>query len=468
MARGKQAAAHAPKPLAIPKDWKKNKSSDIIPMDPPKNLTFNGARSQTLPYDYLVGVQYSAPQVSVLPPAYFSQYTSMLGNRAAVYRDYVAQVSREQAEARFISKVLDNMQGGPNYKNVPGLNLPSLKKYAAEAGRPIPDFEDEVPNDSMGTEESMVDAGMYVPDTTMNRPGFMENVEASANEVNMREPPIVPEMNNRPGFLETPEANANEAQMQEVTRTDSNASEMSSLREGGESDIFLPMPPQMQQQKEAGTQADDGLREELLKTVADLTAQYEEARREGLQVDEVRDALQKAQEELKSQESAKNILEARLDSAQRYNQELEAMVTELEEKLNNQRVSKRRRPRADSESIGPDRKEARREVSETPPPADTSALVASIYRAQNKAEADALFQDYVRSFNDRGVRLDMPVETVIEVSLAVQTVAARDRVRQLERQLLIETSPQEASRIQSELVFARIAASAHRPPRLSS
>lgn len=494
MARGKAPAAalKPPRPLKVSKDFKKNNSGtfDIVPADPPRNLTFNGARAQSLPYDYLQGVQSMQPMVSVLPPAYFSAYTSMLGNRSAMYRDFASQVKRDQAEAAYVSRQLDTLQGLPKNKAVPGLNIPKLKTFAAEAGNPIPDSEfaalEGRADTALPTDAEMQQAEMYVPDM-VNRPGFMENVEANQNEREMQDVP--------------------------PSRTVSNATDMAGVEneEDGD-DFFLPMPPQLPDQgtqlppqepmetqpttQDSGTQANDvfsRLKElsdagteayqdaqvaALEQEVATLRTEYDTAVRDGTasrtELEDMRRLLQDTQAEVVrlQQENAMQsreidsanrymeqvtLMERDLDSAERYTKQLEETIQELETKLQEQGArNKRRRGKRGETEDEPGAKVPRGPRRLEKPTSDAiDNLARDMQNSRDRTEANARFDAFLGEVNDRGYEVDMSLDQLIRVSIARELASIRGTKEALEREL-VTAAPARRAEITRELQLLRL------------
>ena len=223
-----------PKPTKIDKSFMRNKSSDVIPADPPRHGYWTG-NGMDRPYDYLAGMTQIGPKVSVLPPAYMAGYASLLANRAQVLSSFEIEQDRAMREAAFISKKLDALQGGPTYKGVQfSANLPK--------GGVIPEGWDDYEE----TEDE--------PESVVMEDAFSES-SLPRTMSDMRSVPPTPV--------------APEETMEDV-----------------EEDISLPMPPRVKTKTKTDTQhesnmADVGTRESLVDTqhesnIADAETQHEQ------------------------------------------------------------------------------------------------------------------------------------------------------------------------------------------------
>lgn len=340
-----------PKPSKIDKSFKKNTSSDIIPANPPRSLTWNGNHTAR-PYDYLVGVTSIGPQVSVLPPSYMAPYASMIANRAQVLSSFEIEQERAAREAAFISRQLNALENA-TYKSIQVQN--NLPKYAATpADYDMP--EEEFEHDDI----SMYDA--------FSTSSISESIRSMQSVVRQEGPP------------EFTMEEASEAPPKQTTNT----AEQTTFAEAGTS-----MEPQTFQ--EAGTGTETAFQEAGTETETafqEAGTQYEDMIQQGFM--QIEDQLQDANE--------------------------------------------RARKRKGSELMNPDNK---RYVTETYKPSNTeiSHVLTAIRASSSYQEAQKVLSDFMNSYSDRGIELDIGLDKMARLSTEVSIHSVRDNIHRLEAEL---------------------------------
>jgi len=427
MAKKKQAVAPLPPAQKkVSKAFTKNNSGkEIVPVNAPRSLTWNGAGKTN--FDYIYGIQSIAPETSILPPAYFSAYISQVGNRASAYKDFVSSQIQLQKEARFVERSLNNLNHGAA-KKIPGLSGTRARDYLRESGID-PDNLPEETGETLDSE--MQEAGMFVPPVHIP---FEDIIQGNvSNDVDFTEA-------ERGGF-----ADHRAEPLQQVYNDAQHDDELQHMGDTVNYTLDRSL---------SDVQGD--ILDENRNITRSISVQADEHDRYAYAEQEIAQANERLQQMSLTNEAN----EAELLSAREYINALEQDVATFEEQLRLQNDSMERLARR---AANPKRRRnlrdpgddsaAKRQQNDryVPPRSEIDAVMTAIDASSTHAEAQDTLRQYIASFEGSARQLDLDLDTMMALSARVSNFALRDNIRSLQSELARGVSSQRARQIADEI-----------------